>query len=189
MFQFDPAEYGPALAAVLPSDVLWELGPGSPNNEAYGLLSALTVESAFPDGVADEQMASACISAAWLMHDYLDESHTISQNIETNTGSYWHGIMHRREPDFSNSGYWFRRVGSHPVFESLCGDARELATVEDCPSEAAFLAGQREWDPFAFIDLCEASYHGRSTAEILCRRVQQQECWLLLDDCYRAAVG
>lgn len=47
----------------------------------------------------------------WLYVDDLERSHTISQNIHTPAGSYWHGIMHRREGDFWNSKYWFRKAG------------------------------------------------------------------------------
>src|SRR5689334_9801012 len=43
--------------------------------------------------------AAAMLSALWLWHDYLDESHTLSQKIESDTGSFWHAIMHRREGD------------------------------------------------------------------------------------------
>ncbi|SVE48716.1 uncharacterized protein METZ01_LOCUS501570, partial [marine metagenome] len=58
---------------------------------------------------------SALESALWLYVDDLDRSHTCSQSIDDTTGSYWHGIMHRREGDFSNSHYWFRKVGNHPA--------------------------------------------------------------------------
>ena len=57
-------------------------------------------------------------SALWLYVDDLDRSHTISQSIEDATGSYWHGIMHRREGDFSNSHYWMRRAAPHPLLRS-----------------------------------------------------------------------
>ena len=53
-------------------------------------------------------------AALWLYVDDLERSHVISQGITEATGSYWHGIMHRREGDFSNSHYWFRQTGRHP---------------------------------------------------------------------------
>ncbi|MBI3118624.1 MAG: hypothetical protein HYZ00_08055 [Candidatus Hydrogenedentes bacterium] len=55
----------------------------------------------------------------WLYVDDLDRSHAISQGIETPTGWFWHAIMHRREGDFSNSHYWYRRVGWHPAMDAL----------------------------------------------------------------------
>ena len=54
----------------------------------------------------------------WLYVDDLDRSHTVSQSLEDATGAYWHGIMHRREGDFSNSHYWMRRAAGHPLLRS-----------------------------------------------------------------------
>lgn len=58
-------------------------------------------------------------AALWLYVDDLDRSHTVSQGIENATGSFWHGIMHRREGDFSNSHYWMRRAAGHPLVAQL----------------------------------------------------------------------
>src|SRR5436309_14158300 len=109
------------IAELFDPDTLPPLGPGTPNETAGARLQALRVETAFaPQPVRDRDMAASCLAGLWLWHNYLDESHKISQEIDTPTGSYWHGLLHRREPDFANSKYWFRRVGRHPVFGPLC---------------------------------------------------------------------
>ena len=55
------------------------------------------------------------IAGLWLYVDDLDRSHTVSQSLDDATGAYWHGIMHRREGDFSNSHYWMRHAARHPL--------------------------------------------------------------------------
>lgn len=117
-------------------------------------------------------MAACCISGVWLLHDFLDESHSLSQKIDTTSGSYWHGIMHRREGDFSNAKYWFRHVGRHLVFELLADNLQSTS-----------------FDPFAFVDECQAAVRGKSNAPAPCLDIQQLEWELLFDYCYRAAIG
>src|SRR5262249_34814253 len=124
-----------------------------------------------------------------LYHDFLDESHAISQTLKSGSGACWHGLMHRREPDFSNSKYWFERVGSHPVFHPLAADAAHLAAGDEPHPSTRFLTTQRAWEPDAFIDLCEACLAGRAPAELLCRGIQQREWEHLFDFCYRCALG
>lgn len=176
-------QYGPALAAVLHEARLMPLGPGKPDERMRAVLGRLTVESAFVP-LRDRQMASCCLAGLWLYHDFLDEAHQIAQGIATPSGSYWHAIMHRREPDYENSKYWFRRLGQHPVFEVLHQEATRIAT-----ETPAFLARQPAWDPFAFVDRCAQCARGNGPDELLCRQVQQREWELLFDHCYHQAAG
>jgi hypothetical protein len=187
---FDPAQYGLVFQPLLDQERLNSLGPGTPNDKAFPLLQALSVEQAFlPRPVKDVGMAKCCLAGLWLYHDYLEESHRISQSVSTSTGSYWHGIMHRREPDSWNSKYWFDRVGQHPVFPDLCEAAKNLAERDSPLPETRFLLEQKRWDPHRFVDLCEASRTGKSRGENLCRKIQLREWQLLFDYCYRQAVG
>ena len=74
-----------------------------------------------------------------------------------------------------NSQYWFRRVGQHPVFDQLAPVAAKLAEVAPAESATAFLKDPSRWDPFAFVDLCDAALHGRAPVEDLCRQIQLRE--------------
>src|SRR5262245_35045418 len=109
------------------------LGPGTPDESVRPLLAAL-----------GDEVPTACRAGLWLAFDFLDESHRISQDLHTKEGSYWHALMHRREPDYANSKYWFRQVGTHPVFADLAKEAAEAGY----PVTGA-------WDAFAFVDACE----------------------------------
>lgn len=183
-------KYPPVIVALCGEERRHELGPGRPNESARELLEALDIHEAFGDArVVDRDMASACVSGLWLYHDFLDRSHRISQDVDTPSGSYWHGIMHRREPDPSNAKYWFRRVGDHPVYVPLAAHARRIAKEWNATGSARFLSVQSDWDPFAWIDLCEASRTGREPHEPLCREIALVEWRLLFDHCYDAAVG
>ena len=189
-FDFKPARYGDVLADLIGEARPNPLDAGQPNQTVYPKLTTLTVDKAFAgQPIRDQSMAEACLSAVWLYHNYLDQSHTLSQSITSATGSYWHGIMHRREPDAPNAKYWFRRVGHHPVFEEMAPLAAGLAGSAQVEKSAAFLQDETKWDPYAFIDLCDAAMHGRSSLAELCRQIQLLEWQLLFDYSYQHAIG
>lgn len=185
------SDYSSVVGSLIAPDRIPALGHGIPNQPTRKDLAALTPERIVPEPkkLVDRNAARCCLGALWLLHDFLDESHTISQEIDTIDGSYWHGIMHRREPDYGNAKYWFRRVPSHPVFAPLNEKARELAAKDKPDSAAAFLATQAAWDPFRFVDLCEAIARGKSSAESLARQIARAEWDLLFFYCYRKAIG
>jgi hypothetical protein len=188
MTTFDPTAYAPAIAALLREPWVPPLDAGRPNREVHDRLKALTSDNAFaPHRVCDRDMADACRAGLWLYHNFLDESHAVSQGLHTPTGSYWHALLHRREPDFDNAKYWFHRVGTHPVYEPLHRVAAELAA--DAPTPAAFLRTQSTWQPSTFVDLCAAVLVGRAECIELCQHIQKREWELLFDWCYRQAVA
>lgn len=171
--------YGPAVEALLQGDRLPELGPGTPNFQVRPQLERLNPATLFPHKIHDVEMPKACLAGLWLHHDFLDESHAISQEIKTPTGSYWHGIMHRREPDAGNAAYWFRRVGDHPIFKMLNQEAQQLGLK----------LKSAHWDPFAFIEQCESERDSGSELELLLRKVQLREWLLLFDWCFHQAIN
>jgi hypothetical protein len=184
------AAYAPAIQSLLESECLFELGPGQPNSAAGARLRGLSLDALFaPQSIRDRTAAETCRAGLWLYHDFLDESHALSQDIETPEGSYWHAVMHRREPDYGNAKYWFRRVGRHAIFAPLRQRASELALEAGTPSGSDFLLQQSAWDPYAFIDLCEQAATRRAACEPLCRQVQRAEWDLLFEHCYRRALG
>jgi hypothetical protein len=194
MERFNPTDYGPMFSALLAIDRRRPLNEGTPDRAATEQLQGLSTETAFSHArIVDRDMAACCISGVWLLHDFLDESHAISQGIDTTSGSYWHAIMHRREGDFSNAKYWFRRVGAHPALDHVAVSlgSPELVEGRDAKLDAKALRSEdsAHFDPFAFVDLCESAVRGKSDARDTCLDIQQIEWERLFDYCYRCAVG
>jgi hypothetical protein len=188
MHVFDSAAYGPVLAGLVETDRNRPLDAGTPVREVASQLDAMSVEAAFAHAtIADRAMADTCIAAVWLLRDFLDTSHSISQAIKTREGSFWHGIMHRREGDYSNAKYWFRNVDEHPVYNDLTVVAQQLAADHE-NHVARDLTGWPAWNAYRFVDLCQTAVED-GDGEPLLRAIQQAEWELLFDFCYQHAIG
>lgn len=132
-----------------------ELGPEVRNGVLSESALSAKLEPLLKQAQISGTRAELIRATVLLWHDHLNAAHKIVQDIETSDGSYLHAIMHRREPDYSNSKYWFRRVGKHPCFA-------KLAQIE---SANAFVK-HGAWDPFAFVDACEHEPTSRSLREL-----------------------
>jgi hypothetical protein len=195
---FDPNAYGQQFAPLLDVDRRRPLDAGQPNRAAVAALQQITIDEAFVHAaparsprIADREMASCCLAGVWLLHDYLDESHNVSQRIDTPAGSYWHAIMHRREGDFSNSKYWYQRVGGHAVLDAVRQRVAEFAYNRSLGTQSSTLPKtvDRDWDPFEFVDLCELAVSEKSYIQESCLDIQRIEWETLFDYCYQTAIS
>jgi hypothetical protein len=172
--EFQPSRYGSEVARILSFDGDGKrpvpLAPaGCLSDTARATLKRHTAGDLFPESHSPE----GALGGLYLYFGCLDEAHSIAQDLDTAEGSFWHGIMHRQEPDPGNAAYWFRRVGKHPVFAALRDEAHRMH----------FDAGPG-WDPFAFIEFCEsARLRPGSEEERIAMRVQLAEWQLLFDYC------
>lgn len=175
------------------------LPPLVPQQEASEALTAslqaVSTDALFEgQNVKDTTFADAIKSGLLLWNDALDESHTISQGLANSTGSYWHGMMHRREPDYSNAKYWFGRVGTHAIFPEIRERALALYNETSEPSDALASIGKTvadnaAWDASQFIDWCQAAESAAEPDVVrFLQQVQAEEIRLLLAYSYRNAV-
>ena len=131
--------------------------------------------------IADAGLPPALASALLLWNDDLEASHTLSQALPDRFGSWLHGAMHRREGDFSNSKYWFRRVGAHAGFTRMTQCAAAAFAGVDGQPEPTLAALAEQWDPFAFVDLCAAAATGRDASATVLESLQAAELELLAE--------
>src|SRR5437879_4030843 len=142
-----------------------ELGPGpragiQSEAELNATLDEWLKQAKLP--TAKQQLIRALVL---LWHDHLEAAHVIAQTIENSDGAFVHGIMHRREPDYGNAKYWFRRVGQHAAFPELGKRVHSFLESKAGANPAEEMAARGQWDPFAFVDACERVTRARTGAE------------------------
>jgi len=178
--QFEPAKYGARVARVLAcygdGQRLMPLTCRACScPQARSELETLRAQDLFPDA----QNPEAAMAGLWLYFSCFDEAHQLADACGGPDGDFWHAIVHRQEPDSGNATYWFRRVGSHPIFPALAQESSRRA-VTGLPKGT--------WDPYAFIAVCDsARQQPGSPLERAAMEIQSAEWQLLFDHCARRA--
>ena len=160
----------------------WAAAGRCSSSEAVAQLDATTAASLFPQSRAPD----AALAGLYLYFSCFDRSHSISQSIHSLDGAFWHGILHRQEPDADNARYWFRQIPTHPIFAELARSALEIEARFPGLSSAASSEVGREtrWDPIRFIGLCDrAGREPGAPLEQMALEIQRAEWQLLFDYC------
>jgi hypothetical protein len=160
------------------------LGP----EKRAGTLSRADIDRALNLPGLSPSVRELLVAVLYLWHDHLDAAHDIAQRIETADGSLVHAIMHRREPDYSNAKYWFRRAGKHAAFLALSLSAEKILDRADESDLRSRLLPNNSWDPMAFVDAVEESSDRFKSSIPLLRDLQRLELEALLDNLIRRAV-
>lgn len=154
--------------------------------------------------IRDPRMAACALAGLHLWNDSFNASHNLCQGIDSTTGSYWHGLCHRREghrgeglaSNLGNAKYWFRRVGDHPAFDAVyrssIGVLEQSGTGFRWATEAAGqLHALHRWDPHRIVDWfgqCDSGVLSPQTQSLL-EEMQWREIALLVDWCLTEALG
>lgn len=155
-----------------------ELGQGPRAGVRYQQLLEEQLNLCFANsGVTCADAIVRLRAAALLFHDHHDAAHDLVQDLTDHDGALLHGILHRREPDYWNAKYWFRRFVAHPAHVALGKCIPSLVTDPVHAALAKEIIRPGAFDPFAFVDLVEAAARKPANdSEVLwLRRVQHAE--------------
>jgi hypothetical protein len=172
----------PEITKLLATPELPELGPGPRKGVQLEAALEAVLGRVFRQTDLPKERQQLVRALVLLWHDHLEAAHTIAQSIEDADGAFVHGIMHRREPDYSNAAYWFRRVGRHAAFPEIAGRATDLLSGQGEQELRERLLRGGTWEPFGFIEVCEeAARAGHlETRRQLLREIQRLETEALL---------
>ncbi|MGG3805543.1 hypothetical protein [Metabacillus fastidiosus] len=157
------------------------------------------------NGEADKRpYAISFVAGLHLWNDNLEDCHEALQDSIIygvhDTGSYWHGIMHRIEGDFGNTRYWTGKARNHSLFPELqtkisayLQNEADLDSLPESDTKQALIkvTEQSAWNPLFFIDIVELQTNKEknpATEEIV-KKVQQLEIAILLQYTYEQSGG
>lgn len=159
-----------------------DLGPG-PRIGRTAVSHLRTAMGAWSLGESAGRQRDLLGALVLLWHDHLAAAHEIVQRFEDPDGSLLHAMQHRREPDYGNAKYWFRRAGRH-ASGRLIADRLDGIVPEAWPAglNDRLLPGGA-WDPLAFVDLCQklALAPANDETRVFAIRIQRVEFLAVLD--------
>ena len=168
-------------------------------------LDATAPESLIVGDVTSPENRALLLAGLHVFNDDCEQSHTICQGFDRECvpANFWHGVIHRREPDFRNARGWFGRAerweGLLQIRDRVqdllqrvlmmpeYGHARDTAFGLKRHLDAAGI-----WDAGFYIDMC-ADFREREDPdpmeEILLEEIQEAEMVAALDWTNRCAVA
>jgi hypothetical protein len=168
------------------------------------------LDHAVPESLTNGPAASPehqtiLLAALHLFNDDLDQSHTICQSFDREfaPASFWHGIIHRREPDFKNALGWFGRAdkweGLLQIRDSVQDVLQRVLLMSEYGSARDTAFGLKRhldavgvWDPAHFVEMCSTHKDREDHDEMesmLLKEIQEAEMVAALDWTHRCAVG
>ncbi len=183
------------LATAATEPPLKRLTRGAPVGQGLQALKALTPASLLDTTIINEEAGRAVLCGLYVACDGFEEAHELAQGIPSYLGSWWHAMLHRREPDASNSAYWYRRVKAPAqVYEALGRAALDVVTGSKDSSLKKLgdaLRRSGRWEPLVFVEACEQARSSRSPTAALetLLRLQELEWRRLLDHGMALATG
>jgi hypothetical protein len=179
---FDPACYGPDVARILALDengkrlqpLCWS---EYSNQEAHDLLNTFAASTLFPKSPEP----TGAMAGLWFYFDGFETAHQLADSRESSNAYYWHAMVHRREGDGGNAAYWFRKTGTHPIYQPLATEAANI--IREFPGAEFRL---NKWNPYAFVLFYERAQQQPGTnQERAAMHIQRAEWQLLFDHCAR----
>ncbi len=170
-------------------DLVAELGvdPLNAQNAVISESDYLKIKSV-AYSISNKRSSELLHSALLLMVGDLEGSHTISQSINTQQGSYLHGMMHRRENDFSNAKYWFHRSPTINVFPNAISFLDKDTVTTLC--QKANVSSQ-QLDAFVLTDLHRKVATDAAQVDLMdsVRQISWQEWRVLVSELLRGDAG
>ena len=159
------------------------LGPGPRAGVSTEAQLNETLTQAF-DGTtlpAENQELARALVLLW--HDHLHAAHRLVQDRENLNGFLVHGLVHRRENDYSNARFWLRSVDQHASFAEV---SRRVTVYLDSKNEPELrdqLLPKGAWNLMAFVDALEAAAKNKAPAprQVVLREIQRIELEKLLE--------